>query len=183
MMDTDGVVTIAVELYDIPVVAYKSFGEAVRAGVSSPVALRARDDSVLIRGQRVVAGCWGPNDAAFLLSAGRSIHIFSRAGYSDWQVADRHAYDELAQGLPWCPAALIASFVTPDGTPEGLPLRRVDVSDLVARCIGKEVLRIAVAHTTTYLQFRGTKGWQVFFEPVRCHDDGAPRLLWGEDRE
>ena len=63
-------VNIEVELYGIPVVSYKSFGDAIRSGLSTPVGLRAKADSALIAGQRVVEACWDWNDAAFLLSGG-----------------------------------------------------------------------------------------------------------------
>ena len=38
-------VNIEVELYGIPVVGHKSFGDAIKAGLSAPVALRAKADS------------------------------------------------------------------------------------------------------------------------------------------
>ena len=48
---------IEVEPYGIPVVGHKSFGEAINAGLPAPVALRAKADSALIAGQRVVEAC------------------------------------------------------------------------------------------------------------------------------
>ena len=182
-MSNEETLNIDVELYDIPVVSSKSFGEAVRTGLSSPVALRAKADSVLIKGQRVLEGCWDWNEAAFLLSGGSSLYIFSVAGYSDWLVGDAKDYDNLRQRMQSPRATVIAKFVTPAGEDESLlGPRGFNASSLVAACIGKEVLRIAVAHTALYFQFRGTS-WHVFFEPVKRHDNGEPLLIWIEDRD
>ena len=181
-MATAEPMNIEVELYGIPVVGHKSFGEAIKSGLSASVAQRAKADSALIAGQRVVEACWDWNEAAFLLSGGSSLHIFSNDGYSDWRIEDAAAYAELRVQLPSRCMAVVAHFVTAAGEAKSLRECRFSVHDLVGECIGKEVLRIAVAHTALYFQFRGTS-WHVFFEPVKRHDNGEPLLRWAEDRD
>ena len=175
-------INIEVEFYDIPLAKFKCFGDAIRSGLSTPVALRAKADSALIAGQRVVEACWDWNDAAFLLSGGSSLHIFSIDGYPDWLIGDAVAFAELRRRLPSPRIAVVARFVTAAGEAESLNDRRFSAHDLVKECVGKEVLRIAVAHTALYFQFRGT-GWQVFFSPVKRHDNGEPLLMWVQDRD
>ena len=174
---------IEVELYGIPVVGHKSFGDAIKAGLSAPVALRAKADSALIAGQRVVEACWDWNEAAFLLSGGSSLRIFSSDGYCDWRIEDAAAYTELRSRLPSHRVAVVARFVTAAGEAEALNDCRFSARDLVKECVGKEVLRIGVRHTSLCFQFRGTCGWFVFFEPVKRHDNGDPLLMWVEDRD
>ncbi len=173
---------IEVELYGIPVVGNKSFGEAVKAGLSAPVAQRAKTDSALIAGQRVVEACWDWSEAAFLLSGGSSLRIFPSGGQTDWLIGDADAYENLRKRLSSPPSIIVAKFVTTAGEEESLTHCRYCAHDLVGECIGKEVLRIAVAHTALYFQFRGTS-WHVFFEPVKRHDNGDPLLVWVEDRD
>lgn len=176
-------INIEVELHDIPVVSSKSFGEAVRTGLSSPIAQRARADSALIKGQRVVEGCWDWNQAAFLLSGGSSLQIFSSDGCADWLVGDAAAYDKLRRRLPSSRAIIIAKFVAAKGGARPLRACQFCAHDLVAACLGKEVFRIGIRHTSLCFQFCGTHGWFVFFEPVKRHDSGEPVLLWIEDRD
>jgi hypothetical protein len=174
---------VEVELYSIPVVSSKSSGEAVRAGLSSPVAQRAKADSALIKGHQVVEGCWDWNQAAFLLSGGISLHIFSNGGYADWLIGGTAAYDNLRQRLPSPRTIIIAKFVTATGEAKSLESCKFCAHDLVAACVGKEVFRIGIRHTSLCFQFRGTHGWFVFFEPMKRHDNGEPFLLWIEDRD
>jgi hypothetical protein len=182
-MNIIGETIVEVELYNIPVVSSKSFGEAVRAGLSSPIGLRARADSALIKGHHVVEGCWDWNQAAFLLSGGISLHIFSNDGYADWLIGDTAAYNNLRQRLPSPRTIIIAKFVTETGKTKSLESCQFCAHDLVAECVGKEVLRIGIRHTSLCFQFRGTHGWFVFFEPMKRHDNGEPILLWIEDRD
>ena len=77
----------------------------------------------------------------------------------------------------------MVSYVATTGEKMSLEGNVFSIGELVGKCVGKTVLRIALAHTALYFQFRGTAGWHVFFVPVKRHDNGEPLLVWVEDRD
>ena len=181
-MGTVESVRIELELYNIPLDVHKSFGAAVRAGLSTPGAQRAKADSVPIASQRIVEACWDWNQASFLLSGGSSLYIFCSDGYADWRIEDAAAYTAWRSRLPSPRVDVMARYVTPTGEAKALDNLHFCVHDLVKACVGKEVRRITYVHTTLDIQFLKT-GWYVYFTPMKRHDNGEPVLIWGEDRE
>ena len=171
---------IELEFYDIPLVGHKFFGEAIWAGLSTPAALRAAEESWLMCPQHVMQACWDWNQVSFLLSGGRSLYIFCKDGYADWRIGDAAAYTELRSRLPSPHVDVVARYVTPTGEAKALDDSHFCVHDLVKACVGKQVVRIGVWRSSLCFQFRPT-GWFVFFVPMKRHDNGEPVLLWLED--
>ena len=139
---------------------------------------------MFIEGQKIVEACWDLGEAAFLLSGGACLHVFSRDGYADWQISDATAYVTLRERLASRRWTVVVNYVTATGERKrNLTERAFSLGELLDKYAGKAVWRIAVAHTSLYLQFRGTGGWQMFFFPVKRHDNGEPLLVWAEEFE
>jgi hypothetical protein len=175
--------TIDAEFYPKQIIGYRTFEESVNAGITAPVAARSRDDSRLIEGQHIVEACWDEDSVAFLLSGGSSLHIFVSGDSPEWVVGDAEAYAVLRGKMSSHQGLFTVRYVNANGSYEDLEDNHFSPAEIVAKCRGKNVLRIALDVTALYLQFKGTGGWHVFFMPVKRHDNGEPLLVWVEDRD
>ncbi len=172
---------IQAEFYNFPIRGYRSFAAAVRAGLASPQARRARAESIRLAGSTIIDACWDEAGVAFRLSNGFILHIFNNGTALDWLLISDDDYLSLRAKLKSPDDHWTVQYVTSDGVGKGVE-REFSRSEVATACIGKTVRRITIREVMLTLQFEG-QGWYVFFTPVKGWPAGQPLLIWTEDKE